>query len=817
MEVRHEIFRADPRFPDRRPELPAGDLTGVLPPPGPMWTVEHQGEWRLLRPVGEELPEQGWQVQISAAANAIPVLQRVHEHCVEHRITHRHLRSTAILLDHNAEFPTRAGNGALAIIYPADNNTLEQLLGTLSTLLRGEPGPDIPGTIRYGECPIHVHYGGFLEQWTDHAGTRVPAIRRPSGALEPEQQEAVPDWLRIPHYLAAHAGEPQPPHPVTDVLARARGRAVHLAERGGTPVVIEEAWPHTGFDAAGTDAATRLQRKREILDRLAGIPGIPQVHTYLPGRRHYLVREYLPGLPLDDWLARHYPLTRRDCPEADLAAYRKRAQSVVAQVDRIVAEARQRGVVLENPRNILVDESDTVSLTGFESSKTLLPLKIFLPLAPLFDLVPEKMRWAAELTERRFSLPTGYADGIAPRSEPAVPTELDAPRPHWSLVRKQITEALLASATPERTDQLFPGEGAGFGTGAAGVLHSLHIAGAGRYPEHEQWLLDAVRRDPPKQPGFFHGSHGIAYVLEEFGHRKAADELLASSRSLVDQTTGHDLASGLAGIGLTRLYFATSRGGNEFGRQALGTGVRLADALDTAAPPGRSARAGLLHGWSGPALLFLRLHERTGEPVWLEFADQALERDLEECLPAPDGSLPVRDGDRGPLRTAGVGSAGILMVAEQLARHRPEARSCRSLPGLRVACRGEFALHPGLLNGRCGLAAALAFANQPTQPTQPHHQGQPTQPHHQGQPTQPHHQGQPNQPDRRTRDAIERHLTRLSWHAVPFHGGLAFPGSDLRHLSADVATGGAGVLRTLSALLDGTELLPFLGPVPPIA
>jgi hypothetical protein len=147
-------------------------------------------------------------------------------------------------------------------------------------------------------------------------------------------------------------------------------------------------------------------------------------------------------------------------------------------------------------------------------------------------------------------------------------------------------------------------------------------------------------------------------------------------------------------------------------------------------------------------------------------------------MPEGDGSLRVRDGETSPLRYAGTGSAGILLVAEQFARHRPEAIACESLPGLRESCRGELTAHPGLLNGACGLAVALAAGTD---------------------------QGG------RLRDSIDLHLSGLASQAVPFGGGIAFPGNKLLRLSMDVATGGAGVLLALAALLDGREVLPFLG------
>src|SRR5260370_36550487 len=60
--------------------------------------------------------------------------------------------------------------------------------------------------------------------------------------------------------------------------------------------------------------------------------------------------------------------------------------------------------------------------------------------------------------------------------------------------------------------------------------------------------------------------------------------------------------------------------------------------------------------------------------------------------------------------------------------------------------------------------------------------------------------------------ALERHLRRLALHAVPWRGHVGFPGDQGLRLSMDLATGSAGILLMLHAVLDGgTALLPFLG------
>jgi hypothetical protein len=56
-------------------------------------------------------------------------------------------------------------------------------------------------------------------------------------------------------------------------------------------------------------------------------------------------------------------------------------------------------------------------------------------------------------------------------------------------------------------------------------------------------------------------------------------------------------------------------------------------------------------------------------------------------------------------------------------------------------------------------------------------------------------------------------LRRLSWHALPVVGGIAFPGEQLLRLSMDLATGTAGVLLAVGAAChEDSARLPLLAP-----
>ncbi|GLW89576.1 class III lanthionine synthetase LanKC [Actinokineospora globicatena] len=800
MRGRYEAFcLADRLFFDRPVDGPGRAWS--LRPLGAGWRSRAMGEWLVLTHEASVLPQQGWKVHISATpANAELVLGKTYEYCRTRSLPFKHLRSPSLLLARNAKYAPRAASGKLITLYPPDDDRLAEVLEELSEVLHGEPGPYILSDLRYGSGPLYVRYGAFVQRWTDDG---LPAIATPDGTLVPDVRKpafTVPDWVDVPPclrpHLAARASDTAFPYRIDRALHYSNGGGVYLS----TPFVIKEARPHAGLDHDLTDAVTRLDREHDMLTRLAGVPGIPAVHGRFSVWEHqYLAVEHRSGIPLGSWMGINYPLGHR-ASQVERDAYTARAVAIGDQVEAAIAAMHDRGVVWGDlhGNNILVDDSDTVSLLDFELAfmtteasrpalgasgfrapndrhgteidlyaLAALRLWLFFPLTAVLELEPGKLHQYLTTIEREFLLPAGYVGRIRSVLRPRVPvadahTELDGAAPNWDVVGKSIAEAILASATPERADRLFPGDleqfttaAATFAHGAAGVIYALDVTGHGRH--HEAWLLEAIHRDRPVRPGFATGAHGIAHVLAHLGHHDTARGLIDQARSPVN---GCGLADGLAGIALTLLDAA----GKWAPPQWLDEAVTLAERLGSAA----CTRAGLMHGWTGPALLYLRLYGRTGERRWLTLADQAIARDLEACVTAADGSTQVREGNR-LLPYLESGSAGIAVVLSELARLMPDAGSVVHLPGLLRACRPEFVVHPGLHQGRAGLLAALTLAG---------HSGLATD-----------------------------HRARLAWHAVPFpRGGTAFPGNQLLRLSMDLATGGAGVLLALAP----TPALPFL-------
>jgi hypothetical protein len=193
-----------------------------------------------------------------------------------------------------------------------------------------------------------------------------------------------------------------------------------------------------------------------------------------------------------------------------------------------------------------------------------------------------------------------------------------------------------------------------------------------------------------------------------------------------------------------------------------------------------SGYAGLIRGSSGPALLFVKLYERTKEPVYLDLARTALGQDLRRTIVRDDGAIGVNEGWR-TMPYLADGSVGIGMVIDEFLVHRQDDALADAAARIRGAAESQFYIEPGLFYGRAGMILYLSRKR-------PLGQG-------------------PSDP------VVDGHIRRLSWHALSYEGHLAFPGEQLLRLSMDLASGTAGVLLAVGAALhDQPVSLPFLEP-----
>ncbi|MFE7646581.1 class III lanthionine synthetase LanKC [Streptomyces phaeoluteigriseus] len=625
--------------------------------------------------------------------------------------------------------------------------------------------------------------------------------------------------------------------------------------RTGEQVVLKEARPHAGLAADGADAVTRLHRERRALERLSGLDCTPEVLDHLTvGEHHFLVLEYIDGKPLNTFFARRHPLIEADPGEQRLAEYTAWALDVHARVERAVEEVHARGVVFNDLHlfNIMLREDGSVTLLDFEAAHQIdepgrqtvanpgfvapsdrrgvavdryalacLRLALFLPLTSLLALDRRKAAHLADVVASQFPVDRAFLDAAVdeitdvPRTvgvpaarvtaEPLVPTEPLMPteplvtaeplvpvRPgDWPLSRESMAAAIHASATPSRTDRLFPGDiaqfataggGLAFGHGAAGVLYALAESGAERSEDGEQWLLERTKQAPSGMPlGFHDGLAGIAWTLEYLGHR---DRALDLADLLLEQPLDHlapDLHSGTAGLGLALDSLAATTGEAALRSAAL----RCVELTARGAPAGSGdarPRAGLLHGAAGSALLFLRLYERTGDSALLDLAGDALRRDLARCVRGAGGALQVDEGWR-TMPYLGAGSVGIGMVLDDYLAHRDDDEFARARNEIVAAAQAMFYAQPGLYRGVSGMVLYLGRTTAAGPGTGP--------------------------------EALRRQIDALSWHAMSYRGRLAFPGEQMMRLSMDLSTGTAGCLLAVASVHgDPPAGLPFLPPPP---
>ncbi|GAA1275226.1 class III lanthionine synthetase LanKC [Sphaerisporangium rubeum] len=841
---------ADPLFYDsldgKRSDHPDFPAASRAVPAG--WLHRPTDTWFHYMPQDRPLPPQGWKIHVSSCLDdAERTLDAVFDYCVGRRLPFKFLRGPRVVMMLNSKYADRGGSGKLVTMYPADVDEFELVLKELGELLHGVRGPYILSDLRIGEGPLFVRYGGFAERYcVDGNREQVLAIEDPDGNLVPDRRGpsfSPPSWVTLPDFLAPHLAARNAvtleglPYTVEKVLHFSNGGGVYKGTdtRDGRTVVLKEARPYAGLDAVGRDAVARLRHEADILGRLKGLDVVPQLYDYFTlGEHHFLVQEFVDGTTLSQESVHRHPLTRAVITPEHAAEFTEWTMKTLAKVEDAVAALHERGVVFGDlhPFNVLVD-GDRVVLIDFEVatlaernarptlahpgfcppadrlgvhadrySLACLRLGLFAPMSTvLIPLHRPKVNHLAELAAGTFPVPAGYLDeavslilGEGPHDDARM-RELPLPgRAPWQEVRDAAARAILASATPERDDRLFPGDitqfqpggGLNLATGAAGVLYALAATGAGRHPEHEEWLRKrAFSPKPGTGLGFYDGLHGVAYAFEELGRRDDALELVSLCLRERWQRLGLSLHAGLAGIGLNLLHLGQVTGESDLTRAAAEvTGVvaeRLGDVESVAeVSGGGNPHAGLMHGSSGPALLFLRMYEATGDQTMLDLAHTALRQDLKRCTVREDGQLQVQQGWRtNPY--VDEGSAGIGMVLAQYLRHRDDEAFGASLAAIAPVATLDYYVQCGLFSGRGGMIAALCSGLRPGLD--------------------------------RTSPEVARQVEGLAWHATPYRGGLAFPGNQLLRLSMDLATGTAGVLLALGAALhDRPVRLPFILP-----
>jgi serine/threonine protein kinase len=828
----HEFFcLGDPNFyepPIVGSRAPDFDAALLHLPEG--WNRAEFGDWITFRPTAGALPLQGWKIHASASPqNAEGIADAVRDYCFKRNIAFKFLRSRQLLFLRNSKAADRSASGKFVTIYPRDEAELERTLVELDELIGGREGPYILSDLRWHRGPLYVRYGGFAVRWIEgQDGERVAAIERPDGQLVPDRRLPtfeVPDWVTLPRFLEPHleARNSQSleniPYAIEGALHFSNAGGIYLArdKRTGEQVVLKEARPLAGLTRDDVDAVTRLRHEHSILQRLTGIAEVAQARDYfVAGDSHFLVLDFVDGDTVNAHFVGRFPLVEAGATDSKLKAHADWVRSICAKVEAAIEKFHERGIVIGDlhPSNIILTEEGDIRFIDWETATLVddrerpslgtpdftapsdrrgvdvdlyalasLRLFLFLPLTALIKLRPQKAQALGEEILEEFPTDRAFIDkavdtlaggSLQSRQEDRW-LSADLSTVPWEELRDSAVAGILASATPERKDRLFPGDIAQFeglggidiATGAAGVLYALHSVGAELPASCREWLIErAIDPAPDQRSGLYDGLHGVAFVLDFLGHREEALKVL--ELGLADKSGGGrsiDLHSGAAGIGLNLAHFASATGDAGMEDLARRHVERVADVLERS-PGDGEASAGLMHGASGPALLFIRWFERTGDAAYLDLARKALQLDLDRCVRTREGVLHVNEGWR-TMPYLASGSAGIGIVLDKYLRHRADEHFTEAETAIHGAALSRFYVQSGLFAGRAGMMLYISHRRSAGQ----------------------------------DKDALKAHIRRLSSHSLSCGGNLAFPGNQLLRLSMDFSTGAAGVIFAIAAVL----------------
>ena len=812
------------------------------------WSSSLTEGWRHVEPPSLRLPVQGWKIHVSTTPeNAQDVLSRTAGMCFRAGLAFKFNPTRHSMLSRNAKYADRSGSGKFITIYPGDETVLERVVRELGEMLTGSSGPYILSDLRWGEGPVHVRYGGFKPMFTEgEDGETIPAIIGPGGELVPDRREPifqVPEWVVIPEFLKDayeryNDDSPELPFVVEEAIHYSNGGGVYLgrAPRSERPVIIKEGRRYAGLDGLHRSGFERVGHEASMMSALKGIPGVPEIIDVLDVWEHrFLIMSQVDGHALSADVSLNNPASSFSPPSDAVERYVKRVARIVGRVRSVLDEAHSRGISIGDvqPDNILVTESADVSVIDFEAARASdtdralgtpgfippragdryaedffalyrIALYLFVPLNNILQLAPgvahEHIAFAEEFFGRNAA---GLIKETRALSNEPSHDHYDgfdaAPRDHFDTTRgRDDLRRGIISTAGRFSDRLFPGDIAQFKgdgavdiwSGSAGVVLALHRTG-GLSSEVAEMFLDGLPASCRlENDSLFTGSLGVATVLDELGETdRLARWLEASVGSGLRIPAGAGLRAGAAGTlmgllslrrrepSLTGLCYETV--------ERLLDGVSSAVGTHDVSSSAPSWKAGLFHGWSGVSLALLLAAEQLGCDDVVDAAGRALKLDLACCVENDqDGSFQVKDGNR-LLPYLAHGGVGIGLVAQAYLARRDDEELRALLPKLMRPAFSAIYLCAGLTQGRAGMIAALALAEQ-------------------------------RNLDAPGRDAIRYHIDHLNLYCALRAEGAFVGGDQNLRFSTDYSTGSAGLLLALaSTALAPADRVPWLpGSVP---
>ncbi len=392
-----------------------------------------------------------------------------------------------------------------------------------------------------------------------------------------------------------------------------------------------------------------------------------------------------------------------------------------------VSPSRQAGAALS--------PQDDFYALGCVIYSLVFPVQEFFGLSPeareqFIDEISRDYRLPPTIKDMIFALLKGDVDRAQAIAQSGDVHRLELPpaavpsRPDRSRVKdvlERISEYILAKADSKSEERLWPSDYRLFSTnplsvgyGAMGTALFLKAV-SGKVPDE---ILEWIDRRPLSQesyaPGLYVGLSGIAWALEELGLKEKARTAIDMALRSPLLMQGPDVFYGMAGVGLSSLYFFRKTGEEHFLQHAR----QLGDALIDSAASNENGcywtnvdginYFGHCHGGSGIALFLLYLHLATRDDQYLSYATSALDYEIAHGrIDDQNAAWDRAEGDSMEVPYWRFGSSGIGSVLIRFAailgdnRYRVLAEKTANYVGT------KYTVFPGQFAGLTGIGEFL--------------------------------------------------------------------------------------------------------------
>lgn len=626
---------------------------------------------------------------------------------------------------------------------------------------------------------------------------------------------------------------------------------VYIAEdmETGQEVVIKEARP---FVDTTEDTISLLRKEHRILSKIAHLKVAPQPLDFFQDWEHFfLVQEYVKGMSLAGFSARNN-ITLLNRPTLnDAEIFYGNFKFIFLQLAGIIKALHECGIVFSDlsPPNLIVmpetlelkiidfegaceigvDNPSILYTPGFAADQVFgrnstfesdyfslgAIMHFFLsPVNQIFSINPRARYTFMENVTRDIGFPRSICElatalidkeaekrptpgeviEVLRRDDKVAPPNfaIDGPEadPTYQSYVKGITDYILAVATYDRKDRLFPADGAIFKTnplsiahGACGVAYAINKMEKKVPEEVADWILARNKHRTLYPPGLYVGLAGIAWAMLELGLYEESRAVLASTYEHPLLYDSFDVYYGIAGWGMANLRFFIEFQDETYLQKAKDAGNYLLENLTEDArgcywSSDDRIPLGYAHGASGVSLFLLYLYLASGEERFLDVGMKALDFDLSNATPYREGAGLAwkRFADQGNIVYPYwvFGAAGVGTVVLRYYRLLGGEKYKDALENIYIETNKKYTVFPALFKGLAGLGEFLLDLHQFTNVS-------------------------------RYLEGAYKVATGITLFKIEKKQGLAFPGEMLRRISCDYGTGSAGIGHFLHRLTHKKE------------